>query len=43
VRRLTVLEQTPAPTFTLPKLRVKGKTSRTYAHGHDIDLEVIKE
>lgn len=41
--RVTTLEAKPDPVFTLPKLRVKGSTSRQYAHGHAIDLPVVVE
>jgi len=41
--RLKAQEDKPAPVMTLPKLRVKGSTSRTFAHAHTIDLEVTQE
>lgn len=40
--RIVALEQKPAPVLTLPKLRVKGSTSRVLYHGHTIDLEVVQ-
>jgi len=43
VPRIAALEQTPAPVVTLPKLRVKGSTSKDYYHAHRIDLEVVPE
>jgi len=41
--RITELTNKPAPVVTLPKLRVKGSTSRAFAHAHTIDLEVVPE
>ena len=40
-KRVTVLEQ--KPDVKLPRLRVKGNTSRDWGHGHRIDLEVTPE
>lgn len=36
--KVSVLEQRPAP--SLPKMRVRGSTSREWGHAHSIDLEL---
>lgn len=42
ISRVTVLEQKPA-LVTLPKLRVRGRTSTSLYHNHTIDLDVVPE
>ena len=41
IERIEALER--QPTAPLPKLRVKGSTSRSFGHGHQIDLEVVED
>lgn len=41
-RRVTDVEQRPAPAFELPELVVEGNTDRFWGHGHSVNLTVRK-